>query len=141
MTQLEVPTMDTLLQELRTLIDETRFKVAAAVNASLTMLYWRIGKRINADVLQEERAAYGETLIVDLSHQLAEEYGRGFPGTRAAAQADSADEGPAGPDASRRPGLVVPPCRVGRGAWWQLLIRHVPVAFAAGDNDSLWKSP
>lgn len=80
MTQIE-PSMDSLFQELRDLIDETRAKVATAVNASLTMLYWRIGKRLNEDVLQGERAAYGEQLVVDLSHRLSEEYGRGFSPT------------------------------------------------------------
>jgi len=73
--------MDSLFQELRDLIDETRAKVATAVNASLTMLYWRIGKRLNEDVLQGERAAYGEQLVVDLSRRLSKEYGRGFSPT------------------------------------------------------------
>ncbi len=79
MTQIEP--LGSLFQELRDLIDETRAKVATAVNASLTMLYWRIGKRLNEDVLQGERAAYGEQLVVDLSHRLSEEYGRGFSPT------------------------------------------------------------
>jgi len=70
--------VDTLLHELRCLIDETRAAVATAVNASLTMLYWRIGKCINQNILRDERAAYGEQLIVELSQRLATEYGRGF---------------------------------------------------------------
>lgn len=78
MTALESNAMDTLLAELRSLIDETRALMAATVNANLTMLYWRIGKRIHEDVLREERAAYGEQLIVGLSQRLAIEYGRGF---------------------------------------------------------------
>lgn len=78
MTQLESVSMDTLLQELCSLIEETRSVVAAAVNASMTMLYWRIGKRIHEDVLREERAVYGEQLIAELSQRLAAEYGRGF---------------------------------------------------------------
>ncbi len=78
MNQPEVFLINALLQELRDLINETRSMVAAAVNASMTMLYWRIGKRIHEDVLREERAAYGEQLIAELSQQLATEYGRGF---------------------------------------------------------------
>lgn len=78
MTQLESSSMNMLLQELRSLIDETRATVAAAVNVSLTMLYWRIGKRINENILREERAAYGERLIAELSQRLAAEYGQGF---------------------------------------------------------------
>jgi hypothetical protein len=42
-----VSLINALLQELRDLINETRSMVAAAVNASMTMLYWRIGKRIH----------------------------------------------------------------------------------------------
>lgn len=33
-----------LLDDLRHLIEETRQGVAVAVNAALTMLYWRVGK-------------------------------------------------------------------------------------------------
>lgn len=41
-------------------------------------LYWQIGKRIREDVLQEQRAEYGEQIVSSLSHQLTAEYGRGF---------------------------------------------------------------
>jgi len=70
--------LDTLVQELRGLIEETRSMVAVAVNAGVTLLYWRIGKRINENILREERAAYGEQLVAELSRRLADEYGRGF---------------------------------------------------------------
>ena len=51
---------------------------AVAVNVGLTMLYWRIGKRIREDVLALQRASYGEEIVASLSRQLASEYGRGF---------------------------------------------------------------
>ena len=41
-----------LLHDLRQMIDETRQGVAATVNAALTSLYWRIGKRINEEILR-----------------------------------------------------------------------------------------
>lgn len=42
------------------------------------MLYWRIGRRINDEVLQGERAEYGKQIVATLSQQLTEEYGSGF---------------------------------------------------------------
>lgn len=54
---------DTLFHDLRSLIEETRSAVATTVNAALTTLYWRIGKRVNKEVLQGERAGYGEAIV------------------------------------------------------------------------------
>jgi predicted nuclease of restriction endonuclease-like (RecB) superfamily len=67
-----------LLGDLRQLIDEARRTAAAAVNISLTMLYWRIGKRIRDEVLGNERAEYGKEIMPTLSAELAPRYGRGF---------------------------------------------------------------
>jgi predicted nuclease of restriction endonuclease-like (RecB) superfamily len=67
-----------LLADLRRLIEEARRSAAVAVNASLTLMYWRIGRRIHAEVLGGERAGYGETIVATLSRQLVSEYGRGF---------------------------------------------------------------
>lgn len=65
-----------LLAELRQLIDATRQQTTVAVNMALTLLYWRVGQRINAEVLQGARAAYGEQIVVTLSQQLTADYGR-----------------------------------------------------------------
>ncbi|SFU57712.1 PDDEXK nuclease domain-containing protein [Halomonas korlensis] len=67
-----------LLGEIRQLIEQSRREVASAVNSTLTLLYWHIGQRIWREVLQSERAAYGEQLVSSLAKQLAAEYGRGF---------------------------------------------------------------
>jgi predicted nuclease of restriction endonuclease-like (RecB) superfamily len=67
-----------LLADLRQLIKETRTGLAAAVNAALTILYWRVGNRIRRDVLAEKRADYGQEIVVTLSRQLVQEYGNGF---------------------------------------------------------------
>ncbi|NRF65367.1 DUF1016 domain-containing protein [Aquincola sp. S2] len=72
------PAGDTLLADLRRLIQEARHAAAVAVNISLTVLYWRIGKRIRDEVLGATRADYGEQIVATLSRQLAAEYGRGF---------------------------------------------------------------
>ncbi|NVO67183.1 PDDEXK nuclease domain-containing protein [Methanofollis tationis] len=67
-----------LLEDLRKIIEETRQGVAATVNAALTLLYWRVGRRINDEILKGERAEYGEQIISTLSGKLMEEYGKGF---------------------------------------------------------------
>ena len=60
------------------LIEEARRKTAVAVNIGLTLLYWRIGRRIHRDVRDSERAAYSEQIVVTLSRQLVVDYGRGY---------------------------------------------------------------
>lgn len=72
------PLPTALLGDIRQLIDEARKQAAASVNAELTQLYWRIGQRIHAEILAGKRADYGETIVVTLSRQLVQHYGRGF---------------------------------------------------------------
>ena len=67
-----------LIEDIRTLIEETRSAVAVTVNAGLTVMYWQIGKRIQEDVLKSERASYGDEIVSTLSRQLSADYGRGF---------------------------------------------------------------
>ena len=67
-----------IFDDIRSLIDEARRNVSVAVNAGLTMLYWKIGRRINAEILKGERAEYGAEIVASLSRQLEAEYGRGF---------------------------------------------------------------
>jgi predicted nuclease of restriction endonuclease-like (RecB) superfamily len=73
-----VPKKKRLLNDLRTLIDAARGQVAHTVNAGLVGLYWHIGKRIREDILQEQRAEYGEQIVSALSTLLTAEYGKGF---------------------------------------------------------------
>ena len=69
---------DRLAGDLKQLIDETRAKVAATVNAGLTMLYWKIGNRILHEILKANRAEYGKQVLPMLSAKLTDEYGRGW---------------------------------------------------------------
>lgn len=41
-----------LLGDIRQMIEEARSVVAVAVNAGLTMLYWRIGRRIGQEIIE-----------------------------------------------------------------------------------------
>lgn len=47
-------------------------------NATLTMLYWRIGLRIGVELLQKERAPYGQEIVSAVSRELTLAYGKGF---------------------------------------------------------------
>jgi predicted nuclease of restriction endonuclease-like (RecB) superfamily len=67
-----------LLSDIRLLIETSRQELAVTVNSSLTLLYWHIGQRIYNEVLQGERAGYGEQIIALLAKQLEADYGRGF---------------------------------------------------------------
>jgi hypothetical protein len=67
-----------LLGDIRHLIEEARASVAVAVNAGLTLPYWRIGERIRREILKGARAEYGAEIVATVSRQLEAEYGRGF---------------------------------------------------------------
>lgn len=70
--------LEPLHDELRDLIATSRQRLAATVNAELTLLYWRIGQRLASEVLAGERAQYGTQLMDRLGERLAGEFGRGF---------------------------------------------------------------
>ncbi len=67
-----------LLNSIIGLIDQTRHFVAKTVNQELTLLYWKIGKNINDEILKNDRADYGKKLILNLSIELSDRYGSGF---------------------------------------------------------------
>ena len=67
-----------LVKDIVFLIEESKSQIAQAVNSTLTILYWRIGKRINDDILGNKRADYGKQVISSLAAQLVREYGNGF---------------------------------------------------------------
>ena len=67
-----------LLGDIQALIEASRQRAASAVNAELTLLFWRIGHRIHTEVLAGQRAGYGEEILPTLATQLSLDYGRGF---------------------------------------------------------------
>jgi predicted nuclease of restriction endonuclease-like (RecB) superfamily len=72
------PTLNELANVVGKMIDEARSTVATTVNASLTLLFWRIGQRVRNDVLQGARAEYGMQVVKTLSNQLVASYGQSF---------------------------------------------------------------
>ena len=70
--------LESLVGKIKTLIEQSRLQVAVTVNATMTMLYWQIGRRINQEVLKEQWTEYGRQIVVSLARQLETEYGRGW---------------------------------------------------------------
>ncbi len=77
---LEKTTVNTsnLVIELSLLIDESKQQLAKATNSALTLLFWHVGKRIQEEVLKNERAEYGKQIVMTVSSQLEVKYGRNF---------------------------------------------------------------
>jgi len=67
-----------LYSEVTQLIEQSKQNVAVAVNTEITLLYWKVGKRINNEVLNNERAEYGKKIVQSLSAQLSLQYGKGW---------------------------------------------------------------
>ena len=67
-----------LFTEIKSLVEKSKQKVAVTVNATMTQLYWNIGKRIKEDILHNTRAEYGKKIITTLSSELTKEFGKGW---------------------------------------------------------------
>ena len=68
-----------LVDDLKTIIDSARNSLASTANYELTMMYWRIGERINRDILGNKRAEYGKQIVSTVSTHLQKTYGnKGF---------------------------------------------------------------
>jgi predicted nuclease of restriction endonuclease-like (RecB) superfamily len=74
----EIEKIQPLVGDIKTLIAESRQQLVVAVNSAMSMLYWSIGKRINDEVLQNQRAEYGKEIVVSVARQLEVEYGKGW---------------------------------------------------------------
>ena len=76
---MELPKNNTpLVNELISLIEDGRKQVAYAANAAITLTYWRVGQRINSDILENKRADYGKQIVVSVARQLTAQYGGGY---------------------------------------------------------------
>lgn len=67
-----------LLNDIALIIEESKQFVAHTVNSAISLLYWRIGKRISTETLSNKRAEYGKQIVASLARQLAAKYGNGF---------------------------------------------------------------
>ena len=71
-----------LLDRVVAILEEARGQVVRAVNTQMVWAYWLIGREI-VQALQggDERAAYGKSIVADLSVRLTQRYGKGFSAT------------------------------------------------------------
>lgn len=67
-----------IVDEIRDIVLESKAKAYKSVNNILTLMYWQIGNRINQEVLKNSRADYGKSIVVTVSRQLVDEFGKGF---------------------------------------------------------------
>ena len=68
----------TLVSEISQLIDNAKLKVVREYNVTKIQLCWLIGNRINTEILNSQKAQYGEQVIEQLADELTLKYGRGF---------------------------------------------------------------
>ena len=68
-----------LLDRVVVILEEARGQVVRAVNTQMVWAYWLIGREI-VQALQggDERAAYGQQVLSEVSRQLTQRYGKGF---------------------------------------------------------------
>ncbi len=67
-----------IVGDIKALIEQSKQQVAVAVNATITMLYWQVGSRINTEILNDQRAEYGKQIVATLARHLTDEYGPGW---------------------------------------------------------------
>ncbi len=68
-----------IVNDIRRIIDESRYDAFGAVNSIAVQTYWNIGKKIVEEEQHgQDRADYGKRLIRQLSDELTKEYGNAF---------------------------------------------------------------
>lgn len=70
--------VNTIFDNIKELVVNSRNKVYSAVNTEMLNLYWNIGKTIMEIQQGEKRANYGESVLEKLSEKLTREFGKGF---------------------------------------------------------------
>lgn len=75
----QLPASGNITSDIRTILSEARKSTARAINTTMTVAYWLIGKRIVVEEQKgEDRAAFGDNLLKSLSKDLTAEFGNGF---------------------------------------------------------------
>lgn len=67
-----------VLSDIRDIINETKETVSKLITSNVAIMYWKIGQRINVEILDHQRAVYGKQIVATLSRQLIIEYGRSY---------------------------------------------------------------
>ncbi|MGL6132528.1 MAG: PDDEXK nuclease domain-containing protein [Fusobacteriaceae bacterium] len=76
---MDLESKNDIYSEIKNLLENARGKVLSAINSTMTMTYYLIGKTIVEEEQEgDTRAGYGKELIKNLSENLTEEFGKGF---------------------------------------------------------------
>ena len=67
-----------LFKDACSIIEQARAAAYRSVNDALIKRNWLLGLRIQHEVLKDQRAEYGEQVIMKLAEELIDKYGRGF---------------------------------------------------------------
>ena len=70
---------NSLLKQIRQLVEQARHNVARSINTELLLTYWNVGRLIvEYEQAGNIRAEYGKQLLIELSKSLTREIGKGF---------------------------------------------------------------
>lgn len=73
-----ISSQNQLISNLKNIIIDSKNNAIINVNSILTMMYWEIGNTINQEILKNNCAEYGKSIVVTVSQQLQAEFGKGF---------------------------------------------------------------
>ena len=71
-------TYQRLFEDVSKIINKGKRQIATEINSTVIFTYWSVGKRINDEILQNDRANYGDQIISQISKELTEKFGRGY---------------------------------------------------------------
>lgn len=74
----ELENENCLIGQVSTLIESANTFVHKAINQSMVLLYWQIGKTIQDELLQYDKPEYGKQVMQNLAIKLSEQYGIGY---------------------------------------------------------------
>jgi hypothetical protein len=73
------PLQNNIYKEIKSILDEARQSAYRAVNFSMVIAYYEVGRLIVEEEQKgNKRAGYGEALLIDLSEKLTGDFGKGF---------------------------------------------------------------
>lgn len=78
MQNIDLISENQLYSDVCLIIEGSRQRLATTVNAEICLMHWNIGKRIKEDVLYNKRAEYGKQILLSLSQQLIQQFGKGW---------------------------------------------------------------
>ncbi|MBS9767766.1 MAG: DUF1016 family protein, partial [Flavobacteriaceae bacterium] len=67
-----------LIDRLVQLIENAQKQVVVQANSTLTVLFWQVGNTLNTSILDNKRAEYGKQIVVTVSRELTQRFGRSY---------------------------------------------------------------